>query len=139
MNDSTLTSMISKVVSALSAALLPANVAFAAAANNGGGIMSLLPLILIMVIFWVLLIRPQQKRMKEHADMIQNLKKGNKIVTGGGILGQITQIKDGIATVEIAEGVLVKVKQDTIAGLQDKPEPKVKQERNAGKKDKSTK
>lgn len=101
--------------------------------------MSLLPLILIMVIFWVLLIRPQQKRMKEHADMIQNLKKGNKIVTGGGILGQITQIKDGIATVEIAEGVLVKVKQDTIAGLQDKPEPKAKQERNAGKKDKSTK
>ncbi len=139
MNDSTLISMISKAVAALSAALLPANFAFAAAANDGGGIISLLPLILIMVIFWVLLIRPQQKRMKEHADMIQNLKKGNKIVTGGGILGQITQIKDGIATVEIAEGVLVKVKQDTIAGLQEKPEPKAKKERHAGKTDKNTK
>ncbi len=139
MNNSTLTSMISKAVAALSAALLPANFAFAAAASDGGGIMSLLPLILIMVIFWVLLIRPQQKRMKAHAEMIQNIKKGNKVVTGGGILGRVTNIKDGIATIEIAEGVSIKVKQDTITDLQETPEPKAKKERNVGKADKSAK
>ncbi len=139
MNNSTLTSMISKAVAALSVALLPANFAFAAAASDGGGIMSLLPLILIMVIFWVLLIRPQQKRMKANAEMIQNIKKGNKVVTGGGILGRVTNIKDGIATIEIAEGVSIKVKQDTITDLQESPEPKAKKERNVGKTDKSAK
>ena len=139
MNNSTLTSMISKVVAALSAALLPANFAFAAAANERGSIISLFPYILIMVILWALLIRPQQKRMKEHAEKIQGIKKGNKVVTGGGILGRVTNIKDGIATIEIAEGVSIKVKQDTITDLQEKPEPKAKKERNVGKTDKSAK
>jgi preprotein translocase subunit YajC len=126
MNTSTLKQNVSKAVATLSVALLPANIAFAQAAQGGGGIMSLLPLILIMVIFWVLLIRPQQKRMKEHADMIQALKKGDRIITGGGVLGRISAIKDGIATVEIADGVNIQVKQDTIANLQEKPESKNK-------------
>jgi preprotein translocase subunit YajC len=126
MNTSTLKQNISKAIVALSIALLPANLAFAEAAAGGDGIMSLVPLILIMVIFWVLLIRPQQKRMKAHADMIQAVKKGDRIVTGGGILGRISNIKDGIATVEIAEGVSIQVKQDTITDLQEKPESKSK-------------
>ncbi len=124
MNTSTQRNMISKAALSLSLALLPANVAMAAAApaDNGGGLVQLMPLILIMVIFWVLLIRPQQKRMKEHAEIIKNLKKGDKIITGGGLLGRITQIKDGIATVEVADGVQVRIKQDTIAGLQELPQ-----------------
>jgi len=124
MNFSTRKHNISKAIVALSIALLPANMAFAEAAAGGDGIMSLIPLVLIMVIFWVLLIRPQQKRMKAHADMIQAVKKGDRVVTGGGILGRITNIKDGIASVEIAEGVTIQVKQDTITDLQEKPETK---------------
>jgi len=125
---------ISRAMLALTAALLPAHTAFAAApANNADGFTQLIPLVLIMVIFWVLLIRPQQKRMKEHAETIQALKKGDKIITGGGLLGRITQIKDGIATVEVADGVLVRVKQDTIAGLQESPKPQEKQEKKAKK------
>jgi len=128
MNTSTLNFSISKAVVAMSVALLPANVAFAED-QAGGGIMSLIPLVLIMVIFWVLLIRPQQKRMKEHAAKVSSIKRGNKIITGGGILGRVSNVKDGIVTVEIAEGVEIKVKQDTITDLQESPAPKEKQEK----------
>jgi len=128
MNTPTLNFSISKAVVAMSVALLPANIAFAED-QAGGGIMSLIPLVLIMVIFWVLLIRPQQKRMKEHAAKVSSIKRGTKIITGGGILGRVSNIKDGIATVEIAEGVEIRVKQDTISDLQESPAPKEKQEK----------
>jgi preprotein translocase subunit YajC len=129
MNTSTLKLNISKAIVALSIALLPANLAFAEAAQGGGGIMSLVPLILIMVIFWVLLIRPQQKRMKEHAELIKSLKKGDKVITGGGIYGRITNVKDGVAMVEIADGVIIKIKQDTIVGLQGSPKKQEKKDK----------
>ncbi|MDX8382147.1 MAG: preprotein translocase subunit YajC [Ghiorsea sp.] len=128
MNTSTLNFSISKAVVAMSVALLPANVAFAED-QAGGGIMSLIPLVLIMVIFWVLLIRPQQKKMKEHAAKVSAIKRGNKIITGGGILGRVSNVKDGIVTVEVAEGVEIKVKQDTITDLQESPVPKEKQDK----------
>ena len=129
MNTSILQHMISKAVLALSVALLPANLAYAEAAPAGGGFASLIPLILIMVIFWVLLIRPQQKRMKEHAELIKGLKKGDKVITGGGIYGRITHVKDGVAMVEIADGVIIKTKQDTIGGLQESPKPLEKKDK----------
>jgi len=128
MNTSTLQSIISKAALALSVALLPANLAHAEAAA-GGGFASLIPLILIMVIFWVLLIRPQQKRMKEHAELIKSLKKGDKVITGGGIYGRITNVKDGVAMVEIADGVIIKIKQDTIVGLQGSPKKQEKKDK----------
>ncbi len=129
MNTSILQNMISKAVVALSVALLPANLAYAEAAPAGGGFTSLIPLILIMVIFWVLLIRPQQKRMKEHAELIKGLKKGDKVITGGGIYGRITNVKDGVAMIEIADGVIIKTKQDTIVGLQESSKKQAKKDK----------
>jgi len=103
----------------LSTMLACIGTAQAAPAAAGNALASFVPLILIMVIFYFLLIRPQQKRMKEHQNMIASLKKGDKIITGGGIYGTITDVKDGFVRVEIADGVRIKVKQDTISGLAD--------------------
>ncbi|MDX8396418.1 MAG: preprotein translocase subunit YajC [Mariprofundaceae bacterium] len=100
---------------AIATALLSVSTAYAAG-EEGGGLASLVPLILIMVIFYFLLIRPQQKRVKEHKKMAEGLSKGDKIVTGGGLIGKVTDIKDDIIKVEIAEGVKVSVQRDTIAG-----------------------
>ncbi|MFO7306343.1 MAG: preprotein translocase subunit YajC [Gammaproteobacteria bacterium] len=77
--------------------------------------MSFLPLILIFVVFYFLLIRPQAKRAKEHRAMIAALEVGTEVVTSGGILGKITELGDQIVTVEIADGVRVKVQRHTIA------------------------
>jgi len=112
---------ISSVIAVMAVSFLPANLAFAegAAGGDGGGFASLIPLILIMVIFWVLLIRPQQKRLKAHAAVIKELKKGDKIITGGGFFGKIIDVKEKYLVVELAEGMRVKVKQDTVLDLQD--------------------
>jgi len=90
-----------------------------APASAGGGFASLVPLLLIMVIFYFLLIRPQQKRVKEHRNMIESLKKGDKVITGGGIYGTITDVKDDFLRIEIADGVRIKVRQDSISSLAD--------------------
>ena len=82
----------------------------------GGGLAGFLPLILIFVVFYFLLIRPQQKKAKEHSAFLGNLKKGDDIVTSGGILGRITGLTDNIVTVEIAEGIRIKVNRPSILG-----------------------
>jgi len=87
-----------------------------AAAGGDAGFTSLIPLILIMVIFYFLLIRPQQKKLKEHKSMVEATKKGDTVITGGGIIGKVSDVKDDILTVEIADGVKVKVKRETIVG-----------------------
>ena len=74
------------------------------------------PLILIFVVFYFLLIRPQQKKAKEHQSYLSNLKKGDKVVTGGGIHGQIAGLSDTVVTLEIAENVRIKVNRSAIAG-----------------------
>jgi len=98
--------------------------AYAQAAAPGGGdfFISLLPLILIFVVFYFLLIRPQQKRMKAHREMIANLKRGDQVVTGGGIMGKVTKVEDNTLTVEIAKDVQVKVARGTISDLVNKPQ-----------------
>lgn len=88
------------------------------AAPSAGGLGQFLPLILIFVIFWFLLIRPQQKKVKEHQAFIGALKKGDAVITNGGIHGVITGITDTVATIEIADGVKVKVSRGHIAGAQ---------------------
>jgi len=88
----------------------------AAAPSGDAGFTSLIPLILIMVIFYFLLIRPQQKKLKEHKAMVEATKKGDSIITGGGIIGKVADVKDDVLTVEIADGVKVKVRRDTIVG-----------------------
>ncbi len=100
--------------------------AYAQAAEDGGagGMLQLLPLVLIFVVFYFLLIRPQQKKMKAHRSMVDALKRGDKVVTGGGLLGTVTKAPDGgEVQVEIADGVRVKVMRHTIQEILTKPQP----------------
>jgi len=130
MKKTALNKHFSSMIAVLALLTLPAQTVLAEGQTGGGdGFASLIPLILIMVIFWVLLIRPQQKRMKAHAEVIKSIKKGDKVITGGGILGRVSHVKDGIATVEVAEGVSIKVKQDSIGGLQESPQPQDKKDK----------
>ncbi len=81
------------------------------------GLMGLLPLILIFVIFYFLLMRPQIKRAKEHKKMVDSLSKNDEVVTSGGMLGRITRLDEQFVTVEIAEGVRVKVQRNAISAV----------------------
>ena len=100
--------------------------AFAQAGGGAGGgfdIVALLPLVLIFVVFYFLLIRPQQKKVKQHQSMVQSLRRGDKVVTGGGIIGTVAKvISDSELAVEIAEGVRIRVVRSTIAEVLTKPE-----------------
>ena len=90
----------------------------AAATNANGGsalLVGILPWLLIFVIFYVLLIRPQQKRAKEHSQAIEAVKKGDEVVTAGGIRGRVTKVTDDEAEVEIAQGVRVRVVKSTLS------------------------
>ena len=106
-------------VAATMAIITPVYAEAAPVSDGGGGFASLIPLVLIMVIFYFLLIRPQQKKLKEHRNLIGQLKKGDTIITGGGLYGKVTDVKDDTLKVDIADGVRVKVKRDTIVGLAD--------------------
>jgi preprotein translocase subunit YajC len=99
-----------------------------AAATEGfaglGGIGGLLPLVLIFVVFWFLLIRPQQKKMKQHRAMVSALKRGDKVVTSGGIYGEIVKVQsDTEVQVEIAEGVRVRMQRGAIAEVVTRSQP----------------
>jgi len=78
---------------------------------------AMVPLILIFVIFYFLLILPQKKRQKEHQRMIENVKKGDKIVTSGGLYGTITRVKKNYVEMEIANQVVVKIQRSAISAL----------------------
>ena len=90
-----------------------ASPAFAATGAAPGGaagfFVSIFPLVLIFVIFYFLLIRPQQRRMKQHRDMIAAVKKNDVAVTGGGVVGKVTKVDDNEVELEIAQGVRIKV------------------------------
>jgi preprotein translocase subunit YajC len=76
------------------------------------------PLLLIFAVFYFLLIRPQQKKMKEHREMLVAVRRGDKVVTGGGIIGTVSKvISDDEIQVEIAEGVKVKIARSTLASV----------------------
>lgn len=89
----------------------------AGASGGTGGFASFIPLILMFVIFYFLLIRPQQKKTKEHRQMIENLKTGDRIITSGGIHGRITGVQENSLTVEIAEKVRVKVNRGNVSAM----------------------
>ncbi|WP_197918878.1 preprotein translocase subunit YajC [Thiosulfatihalobacter marinus] len=83
-----------------------------------------LPLILIFAIMYFLLIRPQQKKVKEHQGMVEALRRGDQVVTQGGVIGKVVKVKDdGEIEVEIAEGVKVRVVKSTVAQVLSKTEP----------------
>jgi len=89
-------------------------------APGEGGLLSLLPLVIIFVVFYFLLIRPQQKRAKEHKAMVEALGKGDEVITNGGLLGKITRVGDSFVTLEIAEGTTVRIQRAAVAALMPK-------------------
>lgn len=103
----------------------PAYAQAAAPAAGGDMLMSLAPLLLIFVVFYFLLIRPQQTKLKQHRTLIENLKKGDQIVTAGGMVGKVTRADgtDGTIMVEIAPNLQVKIVRHTVADLLTKPVP----------------
>jgi preprotein translocase subunit YajC len=86
----------------------------APAAAPQGGFMGFLPLIIIFVIFYFLLIRPQQKRAKEHRELVGKLAKGDEVVINGSILGKVADLDENYLTLEIAAGVAVKVQRQSV-------------------------
>jgi len=88
------------------------------------GIQSIIPLILVFGIMYFLLIRPQQKKLKEHQQMVAALRRGDQVVTQGGLIGKVTKVKDdNEVEVEIASGVSVRVVRSSIATVTSKTEP----------------
>lgn len=93
--------------------------AFAEGAGAAGqsGFMGFIPLILIFVLFYFLLIRPQAKRAKEHKQMVSSLSKGDEVVSNGGLLGRVIDLDESFITMEIADGVKVKVQRQSVMTL----------------------
>ena len=88
-----------------------------------GMVMQLAPFLLIFVLFYFLMIRPQQKRMKEHQTMIANIKRGDSVVLSNGMVGKVTRVEEAEAMVEISQGVAVAVVKSMIAEVRAKGEP----------------
>ena len=86
--------------------------------------LKLMPLLLIFVVFWFFLIRPQQKKAKNHREMVANVRRGYQVVTGGGMLGKVTKVVDAnTVQVELAENVRVKVVSSTLSDVLSKGAP----------------
>jgi preprotein translocase subunit YajC len=109
--------------------------AFAQAAGGGDTnsmLMSLLPFALIFVIMYFLILRPQQKKLKDHNELVKNLRRGDTVVTSGGLVGKVTKVVDDEQIeVEISDGVRVRQMRAMVSGVRSKGEP-VKDEAAAG-------
>lgn len=102
----------------------PAHAQAVGDAGAAGGLIGIVPFVLMFVIFYFLLIRPQQKRMKEHRKMVENLRRGDQVVTSGGMIGKITRVmEDDECEIQIAEGVKVRLVKSTITAVLSKTEP----------------
>jgi preprotein translocase subunit YajC len=92
--------------------------------GDGGMLMSLLPFILIFVIMYFLILRPQQKRVKSHSEMVKNVRRGDTVVTNGGLIGKVTKVvDDDQIEVEIADGVRIRQMRTMISDVRAKGEP----------------
>ncbi|MGZ5895712.1 MAG: preprotein translocase subunit YajC [Xanthobacteraceae bacterium] len=98
---------------------------FGGAGGDGGMLMSLLPFVLIFVIMYFLILRPQQKRVKTHQEMVKNVRRGDTVVTSGGLVGKITKVYDAEEQIEIeiAEGVRVRQMRAMVSDVRAKGEP----------------
>jgi preprotein translocase subunit YajC len=101
----------------------PAFAQAAGGAGAAGGLMSFVPILLIFVIMYFLMIRPQQKKVKEHKAMVGALRRGDQGVTSGGLIGKVATVTDNELEVELAPNVMVKVVRSTIAQVLSKTEP----------------
>jgi len=93
--------------------------AAAAAPSGASFFIQTIPLVLVFVIFWLLLIRPQQKRMKQHQAEIAAVKKGDRVVTGGGLIGKVTRVGDTEVEVELAQNIRVQALKSTLSQVVD--------------------
>jgi preprotein translocase subunit YajC len=91
-----------------------------ASAGSPSTLMSLLPMIVLFAVFYMLLIRPQQKRQKEHKNMVAGLAKGDEVVTMGGVLGKITKVEENFVNLEIASGIEVRLQRSSIQAMMPK-------------------
>jgi preprotein translocase subunit YajC len=117
--------------------------AYAQAAGAGGSMDGLLqniaPLILIFVVFYFLLIRPQQRRAREHREMLASVRRGDQVVTGGGFLGKVTKVlNDNEIEIELAEGMRVRALKGTLQNIVSRGEPSAKEAANKEAADKPT-
>lgn len=104
--------------------ITPAFAQSAAPAGSGDMLIQLVPFILIFVIMWFLIIRPQQKRVKTHQEMIKNVRRGDTIVTTGGLVGKVSKVvDDNELEVEIADGVKVRLVRSMVSDVRTKAEP----------------
>ena len=102
------------------------------AGGDGGMLMSLLPFVLIFVIMYFLILRPQQKRVKQHQEMVKNVRRGDTVVTNGGLVGKVTKvIDDDQIEIEIADDVRIRQMRQMVTDVRAKGEP-VKDEAAAG-------
>jgi len=94
-------------------------------ASAGPGLIeSLAPLVLIVVIFWFLILRPQQKKMKAHKEMVNKVNRGDTVVTAGGLIGKVAKVKDDTEVeVDFGEGVRIRVVKSTLSDVRVKGEP----------------
>ena len=102
--------------------------AYAQGSLFGGGnadmITSLLPFVLIFVIMYFLILRPQQKRVKQHAEMVKNVRKGDTVITSGGLIGRVTKVvDDDQVEIEVADGVRVRQMRSMVSDVRAKGEP----------------
>src|SRR5260221_3462692 len=101
--------------------------AYAQAAGGGGGfdLMTFAPLVAIFVVFYFMLIRPQQKKAKQHKEMLGQMRRGDRVVTGGGIIGTVVKVvNDSEVQIEIADGVRVRALRATVTDILAKTEPR---------------
>ena len=95
--------------------------AAAAAPSAASGLFTsgIVPMVLVFVIFYFLMIRPQQRRMKEHQAQIMAVKKGDRVVTGGGLIGKVTKVGDDEVEIELAQGIRVQAVKSTLTQVVD--------------------
>jgi preprotein translocase subunit YajC len=97
---------------------------FGGVGGDGGMLMSLLPFVLIFVIMYFLILRPQQKRVKTHQEMVKNVRRGDTVVTNGGLLGKVTKVvDDDTLEIEIADGVRIRQMRQMVTDVRAKGEP----------------
>ncbi|HEY0329143.1 MAG TPA: preprotein translocase subunit YajC [Rhodopseudomonas sp.] len=104
------------------------------ASDTGSMLMSLLPFALIFVIMYFLILRPQQKKVKEHAELVKNVRRGDTIITSGGLVGKVTKvIDDDSLEFEVADGIRVRQMRQMITGVRAKGEPLAEKDAKATK------
>jgi len=104
--------------------ITPAFAQAAAGGDTNSMLMSLLPFALIFVIMYFLILRPQQKKLKDHAELVKNIRRGDTIVTNGGLVGKVTKVvDDDQVEIEISDGVRIRQMRQMISGVRTKGEP----------------